>query len=126
MQILTYADGRIGLALIPDRLRKMLADDAALLSTQATLVVDYRPAADALAIGNIETDRLSVFTVPDHGSRTEYLVRFQRGLLAWSVLTSGIENFIEFDRRFIQPFVLSMRSANGVGPSRPPTSGLLS
>ena len=126
MQILTYADGRIGLALIPDRLRKMLADDAALLSTQATLVVDYRPAADALAIGNIETDRLSVFTLPDHGSRTEYLVRFQRGLLAWSVLTSGIENFIEFDRRFIQPFVLSMRSANGVGPSRPPTSGVLS
>ena len=126
MQILTYADGRIGLALIPDRLRKMLADDAALLSTQATLVVDYRPAADALAIGNIETDRLSVFTLPDHGSRTEYLVRFQRVLLAWSVLTSGIENFIEFDRRFIQPFVLSMRSANGVGPSRPPTSGFLS
>ena len=126
MQILTYADGRIGLALIPDRLRKMLADDAALLSTQATLVVDYRPAADALAIGNIETDRLSVFTLPDHGSRTEYLVRFQRGLLAWSVLTSGIENFNEFDRRFIQPFVLSMRSANGVGPSRPPTSGVLS
>ena len=126
MHILTYADGRIGLALIPDRLRKMLADDAALLSTQATLVVDYRPAADALAIGNIETDRLSVFTLPDHGSRTEYLVRFQRGLLAWSVLTSGIENFIEFDRRFIQPFVLSMRSANGVGPSRPPTSGFLS
>ena len=126
MQILTYADGRIGLALIPDRLRKMLADDAALLSTQATLVVDYRPAADALAIGNIETDRLSVFTLPDHGSRTEYLVRFQRGLLAWSVLTSGIENFIEFDRRFIQPFALSMRSANGVGPSRPPTSGFLS
>ena len=126
MQILTYADGRIGLALIPDRLRKMLADDAALLSTQATLVVDYRPAADALAIGNIETDRLSVFTLPDHESRTEYLVRFQRGLLAWSVLTSGIENFIEFDRRFIQPFVLSMRSANGVGPSRPPTSGFLS
>ena len=126
MQILTYADGRIGLALIPDRLRKMLADDAALLSTQATLVVDYRPAADALAIGHIETDRLSVFTLPDHGSRTEYLVRFQRGLLAWSVLTSGIENFIEFDRRFIQPFVLSMRSANGVGPSRPPTSGFLS
>ena len=126
MQILAYADGRIGLALIPDRLRKMLADDAALLSTQATLVVDYRPAADALAIGNIETDRLSVFTLPDHGSRTEYLVRFQRGLLAWSVLTSGIENFIEFDRRFIQPFVLSMRSANGVGPSRPPTSGFLS
>lgn len=126
MQILTHADGRIGLALIPDRLRKMLADDAALLSTQATLVVDYRPAADALAIGNIETDRLSVFTLPDHGSRTEYLVRFQRGLLAWSVLTSGIENFIEFDRRFIQPFVLSMRSANGVGPSRPPTSGFLS
>ncbi len=126
MQILSYADGRIGLALIPDRLRKMLADDAALLSTQATLVVDYRPAADALAIGNIETDRLSVFTLPDHGSRTEYLVRFQRGLLAWSVLTSGIENFIEFDRRFIQPFVLSMRSANGVGPSRPPTSGFLS
>lgn len=126
MQILTYADGRIGLALIPDRLRKMLADDAALLSTQATLVVDYRPAADAVAIGNIETDRLSVFTLPDHGSRTEYLVQFQRGLLAWSVLTSGIENFIEFDRRFIQPFVLSMRSANGVGPSRPPTSGFLS
>ena len=126
MQILTYADGRIGLALIPDRLRKMLADDAALLSTQATLVVDYRPAADALAIGNIETDRLSVFTLPDHGSRTEYLVRFQRGLLAWSVLTSGIETFNEFDRRFIQPFVLSMRSANGVGPSRPPTSGFLS
>ena len=126
MQILSYADGRIGLALIPDRLRKMLADDAALLSTQATLLVDYRPAADALAIGNIETDRLSVFTLPDHGSRTEYLVRFQRGLLAWSVLTSGIENFIEFDRRFIQPFVLSMRSANGVGPSRPPTSGFLS
>ena len=126
MQILTYADGRIGLALIPDRLRKMLADDAALLSTQATLVVDYRPAADALAIGNIETDRLSVFTLPDHGSRTEYLVRFQRGLLAWSVLTSGIENFIEFDRRFIQPFVLSMRSANGIGPSRPPISGFLS
>ena len=126
MQILTYADGRIGLALIPDRLRKMLADDAALLSTQATLVVDYRPAADALAIGNIETDRLSVFTLPDHGSRTKYLVRFQRGLLAWSVLTSGIENFNEFDRRFIQPFVLSMRSANGVGPSRPPTSGFLS
>ena len=126
MQILTYADGRIGLALIPDRLRKMLADDAALLSTQATLVVDYRPAVDAVAVGNIETDRLSVFTLPDHGSRTEYLVRFQRGLLAWSVLTSGIENFIEFDRRFIQPFVLSMRSANGVGPSRPPTSGFLS
>ena len=123
---MTYADGRIGLALIPDRLRKMLADDAALLSTQATLVVDYRPAADAVAIDNIETDRLSVFTLPDHGSRTEYLVRFQRGLLAWSVLTSGIENFIEFDRRFIQPFVLSMRSANGVGPSRPPTSGFLS
>jgi hypothetical protein len=46
--------------------------------------------------------------------------------LAWSVLTSGIENFIEFDRRFIQPFVLSMRSANGAGPSRPPTSGFLS
>ena len=126
MQILSYADGRIGLALIPDRLRKMLADDAALLSTQATLVVDYRAAVDAVAVGNIETDRLSVFTLPDHGNRTEYLVRFQRGLLAWSVLTSGIENFIEFDRRFIQPFVLSMRSANGVGPSRPPTSGFLS
>ena len=126
MQILSYADGRIGLALIPDRLRKMLADDAALLSTQATLVVDYRPAADAVAVGNIETDRLSVFTLPDHGNRTEYLVQFQRGLLAWSVLTSGIENFIEFDRRFIQPFVLSMRSANGVGPSRSPTSGFLS
>jgi hypothetical protein len=69
---------------------------------------------------------LSVFTLPDHGNRAEYLVRFQRGLLAWSVLTSGIENFIEFDRRFIQPFVLSMRSANGAGPSRPPTSGFLS
>jgi hypothetical protein len=46
--------------------------------------------------------------------------------LAWSVLTSGIENFVEFDRRFIQPFVLSMRSAHGAGPSRPPTSGFLS
>jgi len=126
MQILTYADGKIGLALIPDRLRKMLAGDAALLSTQATLAVDYRPSADAAGVGNIDTDRLSVFTLPDHGNRAEYLVRFQRGLLAWSVLTSGIENFIEFDRRFIQPFVLSMRSANGAGPARPPTSGFLS
>jgi hypothetical protein len=84
-----------------------------LLATQATLAVDYRPSADATAVGNVETDRLSVFTLPDHGTRPEYLVRFQRGLLAWSVLTSGIENFVEFDRKFIQPFVLSMRPAHG-------------
>jgi len=110
MQILTYAEGKLGLALIPDRLRRLVAADAESLKTQATLVIDYHPATIGAGVVNIETDRLSVFALPEHGNRPEYLVRFQRGLLAWSVLVSGIDNFVEFDRRYIQPFVPTMRA----------------
>lgn len=125
MQILTYAEGKLGLALIPDRLRRLLAADAELLKTQATLVTDYHPAAANAALVNISTDRLSVFALPEHDNRPEYLVRFQRGLLAWSVLVSGLDNFVEFDRRFVQPFVPTMRAASHAPMPSGPNMGAL-
>ena len=67
-----------------------------------------------------------------HGGEALYLLtdRLRRPLAgnldSWPQTVVTAENFVEFDRRFIQPFVLSMRSAHGAGPSRPPTSGFLS
>jgi hypothetical protein len=49
--------------------------------------------------------------MPAHGSRPEYLVRFQRGRLSWAVLVLGIDSLMDFDKRYIQSFVQNLVAA---------------
>jgi len=55
------------------------------------------------------SDRLTLLALPKHGGREEFLVRFQRGRAIWMVLVYGADNFFDFDRRYIQSFLTSMR-----------------
>lgn len=44
MQILTYSDGKLGVAIIPDRLRRLLNTEAEKLSENTALLADYHSA----------------------------------------------------------------------------------
>jgi hypothetical protein len=111
MQILTYSDGKLGVAIIPDRLRRLLNTEAEKLSENTALLADYHSADSAATPPQLPHDRLSIFSMPAHGSRPEYLVRFQRGRLSWAVLVLGIDSLMDFDKRYIQSFVQNLVAA---------------
>lgn len=114
VQVLTYTEGRVSVALIPDRLRSLLAEDLETQRSKVAVIGDYLPlgfkpselAADTLV------DRLTLLALPAHAGREEFLVRFQRGRAIWMVLVFGAEHFFDFDRRYIQPFLASLRASS--------------
>lgn len=110
MQILTYADGKLGIALIPDRLRLLLNTDAAHLAEHTSLVADYQSEPTTSDRLQLPHDRLTIFSLPKHANRSEYLIRFQRGRASWSVLVLGVDNLMEFDRRYVQSFIQNLRA----------------
>ena len=113
VQVLTYTEGRVSVALIPDRLRALLAENLDVQRSKVAVIGDYLPvglkmsevAPDALI------DRLTLLALPAHAGREEFLVRFQRGRAVWMVLVFGAEHFFDFDRRYIQPFLASLRAS---------------
>jgi len=111
MQILTYSDGKLGVAIIPDRLRRLLNTEPEKLEENTSLLADYHSAASTSVPPQLPHDRLSIFSMPAHGSRPEYLVRFQRGRLSWSVLVIGIDSLMDFDKRYVQSFVQNLLPA---------------
>jgi len=104
MQILTYSDGKLSVAIIPDRLRRLLNTETEKLGDHTALLADYHSANSTSDLPQLPHDRLSIFAMPAHGSRPEYLARFQRGRLSWSVLVIGLDSFMDFDKRYVQPF----------------------
>ena len=111
MQIITYSDGKLGVAIIPDRLRRLLNTEAEKLGESTSLLADYHSPTPVSSPPQLPHDRLSIFSMPAHGSRPEYLVRFQRGRLSWSVLVLGIDSLMDFDKRYIQSFVQNLVAA---------------
>jgi len=109
VQVLTYAEGRVSVALIPDRLRALLAEDIDAQKQKVSVIADYFPPAEAGSMTDGISDRLTLLALPKHGGREEFLVRFQRGRAIWMVLVYGADNFFDFDRRYIQSFLTSMR-----------------
>jgi len=109
MQILTYSDGKLGVAIIPDRLRRLLHTNAERIAEHTALVADYHSIDDKAGPSALPHDRLSIFSLPAHGERSEYLVRFQRGQISWSVLILGVDSLMEFDRRYVQSFIHDLR-----------------
>jgi len=110
MQILTFADGKLGIALIPDRLRLLLNTDAAHIAEHTSLVADYQSESTTSDRLQLPHDRLSIFSLPKHADRSEYFIRFQRGRASWSVLVLGVDNLMEFDRRYVQSFIQNLRA----------------
>jgi hypothetical protein len=109
VQVLTYAEGRVSVALIPDRLRALLAETLESQKQKVAVIADYLPPVEAGAENDGVADRLTLLALPKHGGREEFLVRFQRGRAVWMVLVYGAEHFFDFDRRYIQSFITSMR-----------------
>jgi hypothetical protein len=109
VQVLTYAEGRVSVALIPDRLRSLLAEDLESQKQKVAVIADYLPPEEAGLQTDGIVDRLTLLALPKHGGREEFLVRFQRGRAVWMVLVYGAEHFFDFDRRYIQSFITSMR-----------------
>lgn len=109
MQILTYSDGKLSVAIIPDRLRRLLHTDAEQIAEHTALVADYHSTVDKSEHPVLPHDRLSIFSLPAHGDRPEYLIRFQRGRVSWSVLILGVDSLMEFDRRYVQSFIQNLR-----------------
>lgn len=109
VQVLTFAEGRVSVALIPDRLRALLADDIETQKQKVSVIADYLPPPEAGSLADGISDRLTLLALPNHGGREEFLVRFQRGRAVWMVLIYGADNFFDFDRRYIQSFLTSMR-----------------
>jgi hypothetical protein len=109
VQVLTFAESRVSVALIPDRLRALLAEDLEMQKHKVAVIADYFPPAEAGQITDGISDRLTLLALPKHGGREEFLVRFQRGRAIWMVLVYGADNFFDFDRRYIQSFLTSMR-----------------
>ena len=109
VQVLTYAEARVSVALIPDRLRSLLAEDIEVQKQRVSVIADYFAPPEAGAVADGISDRLTLLALPKHGDREEFLVRFQRGRAVWMVLVYGAENFFDFDRRYIQSFLTSMR-----------------
>jgi hypothetical protein len=109
VQVLTYAEGRVAVALIPDRLRTLLGEDIDAQKQKVSVIADYFPPAEAGLIADGISDRLTLLALPKHGGREEFLVRFQRGRAVWMVLVYGADNFFDFDRRYVQSFLTSMR-----------------
>jgi len=109
VQVLTFAEGRVSVALIPDRLRALLAEDIETQKQRVSVIADYLPPPEAGTIADGISDRLTLLALPHHGGREEFLVRFQRGRAIWMVLIYGADNFFDFDRRYIQSFLTSMR-----------------
>lgn len=114
VQVLTYTEGRVSVALIPDRLRALLAEDLEVQRRKVAVIGDYLPTGIKLQELAPETlvDRLTLLALPAHAGREEFLVRFQRGRAIWMVLVFGAEHFFDFDRRYIQPFIGSLRVSN--------------
>jgi len=113
MQILTYSDGKLGVAIIPDRLRRLLHTDAEQIAEHTALAADYHSIVDKTGPSALPHDRLSIFSLPAHGERSEYLIRFQRGQISWSVLILGVDSLMEFDRRYVQSFIQDLRPVSG-------------
>lgn len=109
VQVLTFAEGRVSVALIPDRLRALLAEDLETQKQRVSVIADYLPQPEAGTVAEGISDRLTLLALPNHGGREEFLVRFQRGRAVWMVLIYGADNFFDFDRRYIQSFLTSMR-----------------
>lgn len=109
VQVLTYAEGRVSVALIPDRLRTLLGEDIDAQKQKVSVIADYFPPAEVSPLADGIGDRLTLLALPKHGGREEFLVRFQRGRAVWMVLVYGADNFFDFDRRYIHSFLTSMR-----------------
>ena len=109
VQVLTYAEARVSVALIPDRLRSLLAEDIEVQKQRVSVIADYFPPLEAGSVAEGISDRLTLLALPKHGDREEFLVRFQRGRAIWMVLVYGADNFFDFDRRYVQSFLTSMR-----------------
>ncbi|MEY3976706.1 MAG: hypothetical protein RLZZ33_1761 [Pseudomonadota bacterium] len=109
VQVLTYAEGRVSVALIPDRLRTLLGEDIEAQKQKVSVIADYFPPTEAGSIADGISDRLTLLALPKYGGREEFLVRFQRGRAVWMVLVYGADNFFDFDRRYIQSFLTSLR-----------------
>ncbi|MFZ9872979.1 MAG: hypothetical protein ACO329_00570 [Steroidobacteraceae bacterium] len=109
VQVLTFSEGRVSVALIPDRLRSLLADDLETQKKKVAVIADYLPPQGTTSNNDEISDRLTLLSLPKHAGREEFLVRFQRGRAVWMVLVYGAENFFDFDRRYIQSFLPSMR-----------------
>lgn len=132
VQVLTYSEGRVSVALIPDRLRALLADDLETQRRKVAVIGDYLPPGIKTSELAPDTliDRLTLLALPPYADREEFLVRFQRGRAIWMVLVFGAEHFFDFDRRYIQPFLASLRAstadnelADSLLPSlKPPTA----
>lgn len=111
MQILTYSDGKLGTAIIPDRLRRLLHTNAEQIAEHTALVADYHSNICKSDHPTLPHDRLSIFSLPGHGERSEYLIRFQRGRISWSVLILGVDSLMDFDRRYVQSFIQNLQPA---------------
>ena len=81
VQVLTFAESRVSVALIPDRLRALLAEDIEVQKQKVAVIADYFPPAEAGPITDGISDRLTLLALPKHGGREEFLVRLAVGEL---------------------------------------------
>lgn len=52
VQVLTYAEGRVSVALIPDRLRTLLGEDIEAQKQKVSVIADYFPPTEAGSIAD--------------------------------------------------------------------------
>ena len=117
VQVLTFSEGRVSVALIPDRLRSLLADDLETQKKKVAVIADYLPPQGTTSNNDEISDRLTLLSLPKHAGREEFLVRFQRGRAVWMVLVYGAR--ISSTSIALHPVVLTQHADMSSGCGAP-------